>query len=383
MSSPKRNQIILRCSSMPRILKCPASAVAPDIEIEGDRAVAMIGRAAHEALAAHVRGGAPDFDAIARKHGAERDTFAPLYYVGRRIWDERKSAIAIIAVEQKMAAEILPGVILQGTGDIIARAVREEVPTIVVWDWKSGAIADHRDQIISYAWLASREWPTERVKGVLCWLRDQLADIDDIGMDELEKLPERIREALDHPDRFCPGPQQCQYCPRRFDCPARTALVRQSVESLTAASALSKSIGLVALDPAALAALWPKVKMIKAALEQYDEVVRARVKEAGALPVGDGTELVITEVERTEIVPARGIPVLVERFGGIEAIMPAIRLGKSEIGNLASAQAPRGMKKAAITELMGALEAAGALVITKSGRLTVRKGGNGNGDGKA
>jgi hypothetical protein len=353
--------------------------VASDIEIEGDRDVALIGRAAHEALAVTVKGGDPDFGAIAKTHGVERNSFAPLYYIGRRIWDEYRGGLAVIAIEKQMAAEILPGVTLQGTGDIIARAVQEAVPTIVPWDWKSGAMADHRDQLIGYAWLATREWPAEHVKGVLCWLRDQVADVDDIGMDEVERLPERIREALDHPDRFCPGPDQCLYCPRRFDCPARTALVRQSIESLVEASAASKSLGLIALDPAALAALWPKVRMIKGAMAQYDEVVRARVEEAGSLPVGDGTELVLKDVERTQILAAQGLPVLIERFGGLEAVMPAIRLGNEEVADLAKAGAPRGGKKAAVEELMAELKAAEAVVVTHSKRLAAQKEGKSNG----
>ena len=366
---PETNTITaIRCSALPRILECPGSLTPPIISLLTDNADAAVGRAAHEALSLMVKKAEVDLKKIAKKHEIPIDQIAPLYFIGRRIWSEYEDALVIIAAERHMMREIIPGVELGGTPDIIARAVQEARPTIVPWDWKSGVMVRCRDQLIGYAWLFKKDWPSEYAKAAVCWLREQMVDIEDIGIDEVDALPDRIREAIAHQERFSPNYDSCKYCPRQHECPAHTALVRKSIDTLSEIRERFE-----ALPPAELASLYPKAKLIEGFLKHYHATLRNTVAIASELSTGDGRKLTIQPTERQNLITETALPLLTKKLGSLEDVYPAIKLSRKEAIGLVRDAAPRGPKKEAQEALMAELDEAGAIERKIIEKLTVTK----------
>jgi hypothetical protein len=373
-----KQKLVIRCSALPRILQCPGSITPPETTLVVDRGVAQLGRAAHEALALLVKKSPVDLTAIAKKYEVPEKQLAPLYHIGRHSWAEYEEDVAVAACEQRMSREILPGVILAGSADIILRVISAKRPTLLVWDWKSGAISDHRDQVIGYGWLVIEDWPAEHMKAGICWLRDQIVEIEDIDIAEINRLPERIQEALNHPNHFSPNFDACKYCPRQHECPAYIALIRQIITAFS-----SGDIQVNSLAPAELSMLYNRVQFLKKFLEHYDDVLRNQITLSGALPIGDGRIISLQPRERKSIITEKALPFLQERLGGPEELFPAISINKNDLIGIVRDRAPRGQKKAAQEALMSDLADAGAIDITPYSRLTVsKKEEEGNNDDK-
>jgi len=94
-------------------------------------------------------------------------------------------------------------------------------------------------------------------------------------------------------DEACPGPHQCQWCPRAHECKAHDELVRSSATALLATE--SK-----ALTSEGLASLYPQAKLLEKALKSYDKQLKAAV-ETGPIPIGDGMVLDFREEQREKI----------------------------------------------------------------------------------
>ena len=359
----------IRCSTLPRALSCPASLVAPKIEIGGDRSeVARTGTAVHEALAAHVKGEpVPSFHDLAAKHDVDADQVAMLYHMGVGLWRPYADTLKILAVEHKFEQPLDADAKLRGSGDIIAEALGEPVPTIVVWDWKTGSPErDHSDQLIGYAWLANAEWrECEAVKIVTAWVRGQFVEIEDVSAEDMLEWRKRFTFALEHPKRFNPTATNCQFCHRQHECPARTAVVARSVTDLTA-----NFDEKTALSRADLAALVPKAKLLEKVLEQYYATLQNVVQEDGFIPIGDGREVGLETRRRRTVRP---LPFLTMNVAwDPNDLARFITINKSKLCKFVGEQVECGKGKA-IEAFMERLSEAGAIAKSCYQVLTVRK----------
>lgn len=358
----------IRCSALPRVLRCPASLVAPNLHIEDDNPDARLGTAAHELLAGYVRREVGDIEDVAEKHRVEPDRLAPLYFLGRRIWDKHEPHLKVLSVEYPMAAKIPEGYELTGHGDIIAEAIGADVATIVVWDFKSGSSnVDYRDQMLGYGWLARNEWPeAQHIKIVACWIRDEAIDVEDIHEGVLREWRERIDHAIEHQDTYTATAESCRFCPRRYECPARLTLVRRCVAELG---------GDVKLDiaPAQLAALRPKVQILKQVIETYDQMLRDVLTESGPMMISNGKRVFLREEGRESISASGLIRALDSCELTLDDILPALTVGKGKLMKIITAQAERGEKGAAIDQFMMRLRDANAVVESTQFKVAVKK----------
>ena len=346
----------IRCSSAPRVVLCPASLQVPDVEIDTDSEPARLGSAVHEVLAAKVRremtfmatGTADgiDFHAVSGKWRIEHDQMMPLYYIGRRIYEQYSGSIEVSHVEQLMQSTVMPGLQLTGHGDVIGMA-KHDPHTVIVLDWKTGSpSADYRDQLIAYAYLATIKtidpvaYPDGvkvNAKIITVWLRDQVVEIEDISQADIADWLERLNDAIEHPDKYGPSPEACQYCPRQHECPARTALVHSAT-----ADFLQEGAAGTAIAPARLASLRPRAQMLRKALDNYDAALKATIEEHGTQPLGDGREIGLDDRKKETINLTAAIPVLEDWFGNgaeidlevIKAIAPALDVGKGKLTKL-------------------------------------------------
>ena len=371
----------IHCSSLPRLLSCPASGVQPEIEIDSTSQDALLGTAAHEGLAAVVRGEEWDAVQLAQKHGVDdAEQVKILIHCGAQIWREYSPLLENVTAETGLASIIGADVQLAGTRDVAGTSAGGE---LVLLDWKTGQESmSHRDQLIGYAYLAvddisANHQPGENgpdgVKILVAWVRDRVVTIEDITRDEITALPGRIMYALNHPDRYNPTPANCRYCKRAHECPGRNALVRSAQVDLLEADPDAK-----ALTPAALARLYPKAQLLRQVLAAYDTALKDAVEAAGRLPLGDGMELSLAERTRGNIRPAAARPVLEAAAGSDDvfdwlARSGAIEIRSGKLQDAVGALAARGTKGAVKAQLMADLESAGAIERTAYKVLTIRK----------
>jgi len=356
-------QIEWRVSDLPRILRCPASQQPPAVSIEAESDVARLGTAVHAALARLVSGEFADLDAIADASGVDRDDLAPLFFAGKSIWEEYTDAIEVLAVEKEYS-DTMEGpsdIELVGHPDLVGRTLEDDEPVIVLWDWKSGSPnLGYFDQLLGYLVLVETEHAAtegrvyDHAKAIVVWLRDGIVDIRDVDNAMRDEWRERVVYAIEHPDQYGPSAETCQYCPRRYECPARDGMAQAT------ANALVKANDILALAPASLAALKPKADLLKGILKEYDAALKHAL-EGGPIAIDDDRELYLQERARSNIDLSSGLPALLLHCEGIENLAPALKVSKGELMKLVGARAERGEKGKRRAALMEALGKAGAL----------------------
>jgi len=368
--------IEIHCSTLPRILRCPASAVPPKVRIEQEIEASLLGSAVHQALAKHVRGEETDIPEIAEQMGVNLDELRILTAMGRQMWAQVSDSLKVLAVEDVWTAPLDDEHVLSGTADVVAEELLSEKPTLVVWDWKTGRVnRDYRAQVLGYAQLAWAQWPeAERIKVVIAWVRDRMLDVEEVEAYDLHDWQRRLYRSLAELDRYAPSPEACEFCPRAHECEARQAQAR--ADALVLAEAHER---LAELTPGELAALKPKADLLRQVLRGYDEALKAAVRKAGTLPTGDGRELYMEERTRMEIDFNAARPTLREVLGCaddaelVERLAGCLALPKTPFLQQVAASAPRGAKGKRKAEVMAALEANGAVKKSSYEVLSVRK----------
>ncbi len=356
------------CSALPRILRCPASQVPPEIVIESDNVAGRIGQAVHEMLADYINIPANchnvefALSGVCNKYQVEADQIAPLFYIGKRIWDEHiQPTLMVIGVEQPL---VWPDGAITGTADVLAYI--EDSPAAVIVDWKTGSpTADHRDQLIAYGKCALLDSEFERTKIITVWLRDQFFDVEDITPEDIADWEKRLTYAREHPEEYCPG-EACTWCPSKYECKARKQLVQTAATDFVGASE-------DATVPAKLGSLYFHAGILQEALDRYYKAVKATIGASGPIPLGDGRSLGLIDVTQRPISLIPALPVIQEHFGSLEGIAPALKVKKGELTKLVGAQADRGQKGKAIKAFMDSLQEAGAIRETSYQKLSIVK----------
>lgn len=298
--------IEIHCSDLDRILSCPASAVAPEVRIETDHEIARLGSAVHEFMARYI-GHDVQLWSLWEKYDCDETDFRIMCAIGKKLWGQIADELEGVEVEQKLSRLIYfditdvgtsNGVRLVGTCDVCATIDGEPI----VLDWKAGYVERrHTEQVTGYLSLQlARDKFAEvpdSMRGGIVLMRDQIFDIKQFDNPKaaVEQQGLAILEAVEHPDKFNPDPENCLYCPRRYECPARKLLLQ------SAATALVPADGDKFLPDKSLVALYPKAKMLQAYLKDYDAALRGLVREQGPQSLGDGRELAFTTEDRDTI----------------------------------------------------------------------------------
>ena len=355
----------IRCSELPRVLKCPASLGA-GVRIDEEGEPARIGSAVHECLAMTIKGEECDWESIARAWDVEPDQVTPLAGAGMKAWN--RLDITPVAVEEHLTAEVADGITLSGHADIIGD--HESAGRVVV-DWKTGSSSNsYRDQLIGYAMLAHENGFVEKesrsIPVIVVWLRDGVIDTEFIDVyADVGFLRESLEQMQGITDQYRAG-EHCLYCPRRHDCDAREANLRADVKALTEAKC-------EALATPELAALKPKVDALKKVIKSYDDLLKKRLAESGPVELDDGREVALEKSERRYVKTLEALPVLEDHGLTVEDIADALTISKSKVGKVLAADAERGQKGAVQKGFEEALEAAGALEVKEIESVKIRR----------
>ena len=302
--TPEPGVVQVRCSRLPLFFECPSSAQATAVRYDPSGDAAVLGTAAHAAMALVVLGQEVDLAAIAHEHEVDEDELGRLVAYGRQAWAELRPHLPAPRVEQRVDSNVTGG-----SADVL----HADTDSLVVVDWKSGWVRrHHRHQLTGYAHAARAQYgmPTSgHVTVATVWLRFGEIEVDRLDDDKLDAW-EREYEALtaEIGSTYNPGPH-CAFCPAQLTCEARSAFLRGA----TAALASAQRAG--AMTPEDMARLVPQASMLRRALDLFDSALREHVRAAGRLPLGDGTALALESRRRREIRARAAWPVLTADLG--------------------------------------------------------------------
>lgn len=358
IANPQR---VIRCSALPRLAQCAASAVRPEVRIESPDEFARVGTAVHSVLAALVRGEySPSVtEAAARDRVADGEVGA-LAGSGWRCWQSLAEHFREPQVEQELCADI-EGIRLTGHTDLLS----VECDEVRVLDWKTSRLdEDYTDQLRGYCLLGMIAHPeTDTARACLVRVRQQEWDWYEWTRDELSAWWESLAQRLADTETYTPG-RHCTYCPRAHECPARQALAASSHDLI-----VRDSLGL----PDNCGAIYDGLRLMESVCQSVREQLAVEVGIAGGrLATGDGRELVLTIQNHREIDYRRGCEPL-SKILPDDVLDGCFRVSKTAIEEAVRVSAPRGKKSAAIEDLYARLEEAGAITTRTVQRMECRR----------
>lgn len=360
MSRPKT----IRCSALPRIMACPASAATPEMVIDSTTPEARLGTAAHtayewvvEEAADAIDDGLIDDINAGTGYALDDGELRMLAWNGLVAWKKVRDRLENVRCEFEMHAD-LGDVLLSGHPDVTADVAGDE-PVRLILDWKTGRKeAEPLDQLKGYCLLddAVNGAPSNvRYLCMVVWTRLGLTETYEFLRDDLYKFADELCDKIARgQDRYNPDPFHCTYCPRQSDCPARKQLLASAGNDLLCIG--EEGTSNQPMSPERLASLYPQSRMLKAALDRYEKQLREAVKAAG----GTLGEMTLAKCERKAIRwDAKEIGLWVD---DIAELHPTI--GKLELEDAVKAAAPQGQKGARVKECLNELERCGLVTTT-------------------
>jgi len=354
----------VRCSALPRVLRCPPSARPPAVVLADESAEATLGSAVHGALAHVARHNLEAPPPLEEFCGdvVDEDDARPLVWAGVQFL--REEDIGVVAVERELSLPLADNVVLTGHPDLVGT---DEEGNLVIVDWKTSEYGDCWDQLRGYALLGrGLVEGAERARLLAVYLREREVDERVETWDSLEAWrAELVRVLRERAEVYAPG-AHCLYCPRRRECPARAESLRSAAGTL-----LDRPMEGGALTRADLARLYDRAKLLRKALDEFDASLREDILANGPLPLDDGREVRLEPQTRERIDAAKALSVLPDALALAEA--GVLSVSKPRLLQWAAAGAKRGEKGRAREEMMKRLREAGAVSETTSMRLAIRK----------
>ncbi len=362
--------ISIRCSALPRIAQCPASANPPAVKIDPPSEAGVMGTATHEFCAGMVANKPLDVAALAVKHDVDPDELAKLCGLSRGAWRTLAEHFPHPTPEHSMTfIDADAGVTLTGTADVASVNGVE----VAILDWKSGwADREHSDQVRGYAWLVMQERPEiDTARTHVLNLRRGVVDHHVYTRAELAAWWEALILDLKlTPDTYRPSPDACGFCPRSHECPARTVMLRHALQVI-------EKVGGGVDEPMVFGGveMSQALEFAKAA-ESFAELVRSIVRtqviaSGGTMPIDDDYEFFMDLGQKREINFAAGEDVLVAYAG--EKWREAVTIGNGKIEKIVGEYAPKGQKGKMVKAMWAALDSADAIEVKPTSTLRVRK----------
>jgi hypothetical protein len=293
------------------LLACPGSFYLDSVtnrETPSGEA-ANLGSATHEALAKQITpGGCSDdaLEAIARKWNVKIDQLRPLFFIGRRIWQDQLLPSYRVAevpynVECEYDATIGRDLSLTGHADVVIDYADDH---LVIIDWKTGTEtgADYTAQLKAYAYLAARherlarQREITRIDVVTVWVREQAVDVESYEWNEIENFGKEIDARLSE-SVYAPGCVGCKYCPHFHQCAALSASERDTANHLAIIVGEPQDL---TLTPEKLLSLKPQADALAKTLEAYKDLLREKISAAGEV-IYEGKRWLMSPVDTVKI----------------------------------------------------------------------------------
>lgn len=290
MSAPIR----VRCSSLPRLLRCPASQVTSEGQPSPASEASALGTAFHEIFAAVMEVRDPEIAKTAARYGVDEG-----------LLEQWKRTIPTAAFDGLRQCEVpfareMGGGELSGTADLVLRdGDRYEIA-----DVKTGnpdfSEEDQWLQLAGYAiGLAPEDATTVTLSLWYCRLGAEGWKHREINLVEAREQVEAIvasvvsQYALESAKRRYRTGEHCHWCPGRAVCPARTTELRIF-------AAITEGDGMLPIVTVANApALLARAKAIQRVVDAVKSDVKDLVREQGGeIDAGDGKCLQLTTVRK-------------------------------------------------------------------------------------
>ncbi len=365
-----------RSSKMDLLTQCPAAQQEPAVKMLHDDSDAALGSAVHGVLF-----GLPDKPGWIETDPADEmialcaasfcvpePEITPLAWQAWKRWLAVRDYFPDPTCEVEMVSVLPDGSTLTGHADVLSLT---KGPRIL--DLKTGFLdSDHDEQLRAYAWLALQEHrDADQCYTMVLRVREGTTDGRAYERGELDAWAKRLVQRLAQKDAYHPG-RWCGYCPRAHECPARTALMQQVRGDL--ADVIDGEL----TPQDRPGAFWQNAlvgaKMLEQLAGQIRDQARAAVVAAGGvLPAEPGWELQLNEVVQRKIAFDRGWELLSKRGLCTPEVRAAMTIPRDEVEAAVKATAGRGMKGRAVSELLDALDDAGAIRRIAVPRLEVRR----------
>ncbi len=352
--------ISIRCSALPRIMRCPASAAPSNVVSYSPEAA--LGTLVHEAMSKP--GDIGNIVTQAENAGLDGAEARFLIYAALEADATLIVEAGVTDVQRETPIEAdLATVKLTGTPDV--RGMIEPRRRLIV-DYKAGRVdRDYAHQLRGYALLDMLN--DETIDEVVCqiaWLRAKVVDTFTVTrVQAAEWLAELIRRLVS--GAYTDDIEVCGFCPHRPDCGQYARMLN------VATVALARPGENLPTSPVHLAKLYPAAQELARTLEAYKAALRAAVAQEGPIPIGEGREVALEVLNRASIDAVKAAPIIHARLDA--DVLTIMDVNKSALEDALREQAPRGMKKKAVDDCMFALEAAGALTRKASDALVMRK----------
>ena len=369
---------VLRCSALPLAFRCAGSVRPGSVPINEQNDAADVGTAGHEGLAALVRTGRIDWEAVpelAKKHDVDEPELRVMLALGARLWASVRESFPNASEEVALKAQI-GAATLTGHTDLIGRSLL----TAHVGDWKLGRLdSNYREQLLGYAALALLTYPelTAATAGVL-WVREHEYEHYALSRHGLDEWRARFEAEIVHWDGTYRPRSHCQYCPRSHECPAANALARRDLaiiadQDLPGQLEDAETIAeLIKRDPARVVALVEKARAVSKQAERVIDAIKAEVLRSGDV-VGQDKRLTLLRSEKRHLDVIQAFPVLEEEgFDDVDkASVISISVSKAE--SVIMKRSAKGQGAAAVRAFNGKLAKAGAIQTSTSTSLVVRR----------
>lgn len=342
----------LRCSSLPHLFACPASAHG-SLSVTGSDTAAAGGSAAHAAMTQVVLGLDPDLDFIALRFNVDRDELGRLVWYGRKAWKELAPSFPDPETEVEVKAT-MAGCELLGHLDLRSRVVRQ----VRILDWKSGRVdRDYYHQLAGYAACEMDGTDVDEVVFSVVWLRDQEVETYRFTREMMRGWVGDLRAIVARASDFRTG-THCAYCPRSHECPAVVAVARRDIAMFAGPDAEAM---LSTATPAQLVAIRRRARMLAPFAESVDGLLRKIVGQTGPLDTGDGAELrLVEEPGPRRVDTLTAFPILQAHFND-EELASCLTVGLGDAEKIIGDRAPHGQKGRAKKAFGEELAAAGAI----------------------
>lgn len=390
------NTITLRCSQLDRLMACPASVLQPAAnpnmtQVEAAHDAAGMGSAVHEALAEWINRETYDAATIMNRHGVQdAETFEMLTFAGIKLWGKLAPHFDHARTEVEASEKLAENATLTGTMDVLSPVGHSKA---IIADWKTGFIDNgHDKQMTGYAYLIWRYLGAREditIKGVLGYLRHNYFKTMTFKAEDFHEFEhELVRNILPNPGRYVPG-TQCEFCPIRHGCDARTKVARSTIDAMSYPAGLESPDTyeqaremLTNLTPETrnlphvgelVSQLMFRIRLAEQAVEECRSLIKDAAERVGGIPMPDGVhELAVETSERRNLDTSAAMPVL-RKFLSNAKIHAAANLSITKLESAVAADAPRGMKRKQIEDLNTELDRAGAVRLSPIKRLTMKE----------
>jgi len=363
--------IELRCSSLPRILSCPASLEPPTVQIQGDDEMARLGSAAHRLAVCTVKGEEVFYDAIA----ATAKEFAVDA-------DELKILSRLIELSWQPLAEHFPDPYCEISFECfddendIELTGHPDVFSIVgttahIADFKTGRVeGDHDEQLRGYAFLILDAYPdlTDVWAATVHVRQRMLGDPIIMSRADLDQWWAGVVRTVKQ-THYQPSHEACQFCPRRHSCPARTELMRTTVQTFGCGGGAIGNLPDDQLRQGVIVA-----RSLAKMCEDYLAAARTEVLIRGKPVDGiDATAIEGLQVTRQDrrTLTASAFDPLVQQLG-MDRVKECLKISKTKIEKKIGEIAPPRGKGKLIAATLADLEAAGAVEVSVVEKLEVK-----------